>query len=207
MTEAKGYLNNSKNLNYNFYKSYITDLEQSLKFKKRCMDPERNIIASNDITSFDNSIYDCYKKANPENFDWIESQNKKFFEISPKKMMILKFKNLAEKRQVEKIDEYIQKIGIKKLCISPIQVAKILADYNYFDKAAEYAKLETDLEYYLDVFELLVRIDKLLDAVEVVLKNKKNDDGFMNRINDIRKKRPDLRNDIDDLCEKYRVSF
>ena len=207
LTEAKGYLNNSKNLNYNFYKSYITDLEQSLKFKKRCMDPERNIIASNDITSFDNSIYDCYKKANPENFDWIESQNKKFFEISPKKMMILKFKNLAEKRQVEKIDEYIQKIGIKKLCISPIQVAKILADYNYFDKAAEYAKLETDLEYYLDVFELLVRIDKLLDAVEVVLKNKKNDDGFMNRINDIRKKRPDLRNDIDDLCEKYRVSF
>ena len=133
--------------------------------------------------------------------------NKKFFEISPKKMMILKFKNLAEKRQVEKIDEYIQKIGIKKLCISPIQVAKILADYNYFDKAAEYAKLETDLEYYLDVFELLVRIDKLLDAVVVVLKNKKNDDGFMNRINDIRKKRPDLRNDIDDLCEKYRVSF
>ena len=60
------------------------------------MDPDKNIFNQNDITPFDNSIYDCYQKAQLENFEWIESQNKKIFEISPKKMTILKLKVLAK---------------------------------------------------------------------------------------------------------------
>ena len=44
--------------NFEFYKNYLKDLEYSLKFKKECID--KGYIASNDISPFDNSIFDCY---------------------------------------------------------------------------------------------------------------------------------------------------
>ena len=63
---------------FEFYKNYLKDLEYSLKFNKTCLD--KGYIASNDISPFDNSIYDCYKLGIEKNKDLkcITDGNKQF---------------------------------------------------------------------------------------------------------------------------------
>jgi len=40
LAEAKQHLNSAKNIDFSFYKNYLSDLENSLKFKKTCFEPE-----------------------------------------------------------------------------------------------------------------------------------------------------------------------
>ena len=205
--EAKKCLNGAKNINYNFYKNYLSDLENSLKFKKSCFEQEKKIIEKTDITPFDNnSIYDCYQKAGPDIFPWIESQNKKFFEISQRKMSILRLRALCKNNNSEEIDRIINKEGYKKLNISPLKVANILHEFRMDDKAAQYAKLETNPDLYEEKYNFLIGMDKYLDAAEAALSNKKNEK-MMDFINNILRKKPELRPKIDELCTKYKVRF
>ena len=178
LKEAKKYLNGAKNLDYSFYKNYLSDLENSMKFKKSCFEDEKKILNRNEITPFDNSIYDCFLKSSSEQYPWIESQNKKFFEISRRKMSVLRFKTLAKENNINEIDEIIKKEGYKKLDISPLKVAYIIYEYktasnNYEEKAAEYAKQETNQDLYDDKFNFLMSINKYLDAAEGAMSNKK----------------------------------
>ena len=46
---------NFPNFDYKFYKTYVSDLENSLVFKKQCL--KDNIIQKTDLSSIDNSIY------------------------------------------------------------------------------------------------------------------------------------------------------
>ena len=203
--EAKKYLNGAKNINYAFYKNYLSDLENSLKFKKSCFEQEKKIIEKNDITPFDNnSIYDCYQKAGPDIYPWIESQNKKFFEISQRKMTILRFRALCKVNNIEEIDKIIRKDGYKKLNISPLKVANIFHEFRNDDKAAEYAKLETNPELYEEKFNFLMGMEKYLDAAEAALSDKKNEK-MLDCINTVLRKKPELKPRIDELCIKYKV--
>ena len=205
--EAKKYLSGAKNINYKFYQNYLSDLENSLKFKKSCFEQEKKIIEKTDITPFDNnSIYDCYQKAGPDIYPWIESQNKKFFEISQRKMTILRLRALCKNNNSEEIDRIINKEGYKKLNISPLKVANIFHEFRMDDKAAEYAKLETNPELYEEKYNFLIGIDKYLDAAEAALSNKKNEK-MMDFINNILRKKPELKPKIDELCIKYKVRF
>ena len=79
--EANGYVKEMKGMpNFDFYKNYLKDLKYSLKFKKICVD--KDFIASNDISPFDNSIFDCYKlginKDREKDYKVIEDGNKQF---------------------------------------------------------------------------------------------------------------------------------
>ena len=205
--EAKKYLSGAKNINYKFYQNYLSDLENSLKFKKSCFEQEKKIIEKTDITPFDNnSIYDCYQKAGPDIYPWIESQNKKFFEISQRKMTILRLRALCKNNNSEEIDRIINKEGYKKLNISPLKVANILHEFRMDDKAAQYAKLETNPDLYEEKYNFLIGMDKYLDAAEAALSNKKNEK-MMDFINNILRKKPELRPKIDELCTKYKVRF
>ena len=66
---AKEYQKNldKNNVNNKFYLMYLTELSNSIKFKKDCMDLDRKIISKSYIKPFDNSIYDCYKFGAKEN--------------------------------------------------------------------------------------------------------------------------------------------
>jgi hypothetical protein len=211
LKEAKKYLNGAKNLDYSFYKNYLSDLENSMKFKKSCFEDEKKILSRNEITPFDNSIYDCFLKSSSEQYPWIESQNKKFFEISRRKMSVLRFKTLAKENNINEIDEIIKKEGYKKLDISPLKVAYIIYEYktasnNYEEKAAEYAKQETNQDLYDDKFNFLMSINKYLDAAEGAMSNKKNP-RMLEYINKVLKRDPSLKPSIDELCEKYKIKF
>ena len=205
--EAKKCLNKAKNINNNFYKNYISDLENSLKFKKNCFEQEKKIIKKTDITPFDkNSIYDCYQKAGPDIYPWIESQNKKYFEISQRKMTILRFRTLCQYNRSEEIEKIISKEGYKKLNITPLKVANIFHEFRFDDKAAQYAKLESNPELYEDKINFLMEIEKYEDAAEATLSVKKNDK-MMKFINIILRKKPELKQKINELCNKYKIRF
>ena len=207
--EAKNCLSGAKNIDYNFYKNYLSDLENSIKFKKSCFDDDKKLIEKNDITPFDNSIYDCFQKATPNQYNWIESQNRKFFEISKRKMTTLRFRALAKANKIEDIEEIIQKEGYKKLEMSPLKVAIILFEFNIKDKAAEYARLETNPDFYEDKFNLLFKMEKYMDAVEVAMADKKNDrnEKLMEFVNSVLRKKPELKPKIDAVCDRYKVKF
>ena len=205
--EAKRCLSGAKNINYNFYKNYVSDLENSLKFKKSCFEQEKKIIEKTDITPFDNnSIYDCYQKAGPDIYPWIESQNKKYFEISQRKMTILRFRALCKNNNSEEIEKIVTKEGYKKLNISPLKIANIFHEFRADDKAAEYALKETNPELCEEKFNFLMGIEKYIEAARAVLSDKKND-RKMEFINTILKKKPELKSKIDELCIEYKVRF
>jgi hypothetical protein len=180
-----------------------------LKFKKSCFDEDKKLIEQNDISPFDNSIYDCFKKAPHDQIGWVESQNRKFFEISKRKMTILKFRALAKDKKLDEIEQIIQKEGYKKLEISPFKVATILFEVNDKDlkeKAVEYAKLENNPDLYDDRFNFLLKMEKYLDAVEAALSDKKND-RMMEYVHSVLKQKPELRPRIEELCAKYKVKL
>ena len=52
-------LEGSKEFDWKFYKVYIEDVERSLFFKRDLIN--ENLIKQSDITTFDNSIFDCYR--------------------------------------------------------------------------------------------------------------------------------------------------
>jgi hypothetical protein len=223
--EAKKCLSGAKNIDYSFYKVYISDLANSLKVKEQCFDQDRNILEKNDITTFDNSMYDCFQKAKSKNYSWIESQNKKYFEISRRKMTILRFRTLlkeklngekAEIDQIDQIDQIIKKEGYKRLDISPLKVANIFYEFLNSEniikknkeiiemKATEYALLETNPDLYEDKFAFLMRMEKYIEAVQAALSNKKNEKMYT-FINNVLKKKPELRTKIQELCDKNKV--
>ena len=204
LKEAKKCLNSAKNIDYSFYKSYLSDLENSIKFKNSCLETQK-IIETNDITSFDNSVYDCFLKAKIEQYPWIETQNKKYFEISKRKMTVLRFRTLAKEGKINEIEEIIQKEGYKKLDISPLKIAYILHEFKLDNnKVAEYAIKEPNPELYDEKFNFLMKMEKYMEAVEAALSDRKNE-RMMEFINIVLKNRPDLKPNIENLCDKYKV--
>ena len=206
LEEAKKCLSGAKNIDYTFYKNYLSDLSNSLKFKEQCFEQDKNIIEKNDITTFDNSIYDCFQKAKPEKYSWIETQNKKYFEISKRKMSILRFRALAEEKKFDEIEQIIQKEGYKKLDISPLKIANIFYEFQKNDKAVEYALLEDNKDLYDDKFNFLMLMGKYLEAVQAALSDKKYDLKH-ELINKVLYKKPELKSKVEELCIKYKVSF
>ena len=205
LKDAKKSLSGLKTKDYGFYKAYISDLENSIKFKKQCFEQDKNIIETNDITTFDNSIYDCFQKAKADKYPWIETQNKKYFEISKRKMTILRFRNLLKVGNIEEVEAIIKKEGYKKLDISPLRIGRIFYEFRLNDKAVEYAKLETNPDLYDDKFNFLMNMEKYLDAVEAALSDKKNIN--TDYIYNVLRKKPDLKPKILELCEKYKVKI
>ena len=195
--EAKKYLSELKgNSNLDFYKAYLKDLESSLKFKKNCIEPEKSIISSNAISPFDNSIFECYKLGITKYYDWIESENK-HFNIGQKKLTYIRFKQLAEEKRFVQIDEAVKKTGYKKLDMSPLGVAKILFNAKYYDGAVKYIKEVTDPNECEEKINLLKRMGKHKEALEIVFNEKKIDKQFY--FDSILKERPDLKNYLVEL--------
>ena len=194
------------NINNKFYLLYLNELENSLAFKKNCMDNERNIIKKSNIEPFDNSIYDCYKLGVKENqIKWIETQNK-HYELNPKKMAIMKIRTLAENGKIDMVTLMVKESSLKKLNLTPLNLAELYFDYKKYDLAAEYIKQINNSDYFDYKVDMLLCMEKYSDALEVIISSK-NIDRIPEMVNDILKKNPDLNNYVKELCTKYKVNL
>ena len=162
-----------KSDNKKFFENYISDLESSLKFKKECL--EKGIYTKNDTTNFDNSIFDCFEKAIPTEFDWVLKQNHNYFKLSNRKITILRFKQLFKSKKIDEIENIINKEGIKKLDISYVKIAKMFFDNGNREKALEYAQKENNELLVEEKVDILIKLEKYIEAAEAALKIKDRD--------------------------------
>ena len=205
---AKEYQKNldKNNVNNKFYLMYLTELSNSIKFKKECLDEDRKIIPNSSIMPFDNSIYDCYKFGAKENkLDWIEKQNK-HFDLNNKKMTLMRFRSLAENGKIVLIEDIIKNSSLKKLGITPINMADFYFDFKNYDLATKYVKQITHQEYFDYKIEMLKYMEKYEDLLEVAISTK-DLDKIPDIINDVLKKKPDLQNKVDELCKNYKINL
>lgn len=200
ISEAKKYLKDLKgNPNFSFYENYLKDLESSLKFKKDCIEPKK-FIETNDISPFDKSIFECYKLGISKDYKWIEETNKKSFNIGQKKLTYIRFKEMAERKKFTEIDEIIENTKYKNLDITPLEVAKIFFNTKKYDQAVNYIKKVTDQNDFEEKINLLKKMQKHKEALEIVMADKKADKQFF--IEGILRERPDLRSFLDSLQTK-----
>ena len=153
------------NVNNKFYLMYITELNNSIKFKKECMDVERNIIKKSYIEPFDNSIYDCYKLGVKENkLKWIEGENKNY-ELNAKKMAVMRIRTMAENGKIDMIEQLVKDNSLKKLNLTPLNLAELYFDYKKYDLATEYIKQINNPEYFDYKVDMLIFMEKYDDAL------------------------------------------
>ena len=171
------------------------------------MDSNKHIISKNYIMPFDNSIYDCYQFAIKNNeLDFLEKQNKNYFELNNKKMTLIRFKTLAENNKIELIEDIIKNSSLKKLGITAKNMAEFYFDFKKYDLATKYIKLITHYEYFDYKIEMLKYMEKYEDALEVGISSK-NMDKIPDIVNDILRKKPELQNKVKELCTKYKVNL
>ena len=196
------------NFDHKFYRYYLDNLEKSITFKNECISNNEKD-AQNTDSNYDDSIYDCYKlgiingKSN-----MIESQNTKNFDLGSKKLTLLKFRTFAEKGQFDEIENLINRLTLKKLGLTPLNIAEIYMEYNRYDKAVEYIKQIFDNEYFDYKVDMLQYMEKYEDALEVIISDKNKDPEKMKQLTDeILTKRPDLKKKVEDLCLQYKVNL
>jgi hypothetical protein len=186
------------------YKKYIESLENSLNFKKLCIN--ENIINYSEIQPYSKTVYDCYSNGiKNEKYNWIEGQNK-HLEYSTKKLNIIRFRAYLEMKKPEAIDSQIEKTSLKKLGLTPMNIGEIYYDYKMYDKATEYLMQVKDSGYSLYIIDLLKSMNKYKEALEVVFWDKTIEQKER-LINEIIQKDPNLKNDVNELCVQYKVNL
>ena len=198
--KANTYLKEMKGMpNYDFYKNYLKDLEYSLKFKKTCID--KGFIATNDISPFDNSIFDCYKLGieKEKDFKCITEGNKQF-NIGQKKISYIKLKYWADNKKLENIEKEINNVGYKKLDITPLIVAKIFYNIKDYERATKYVQESNDLIDFDEKIKLLKKMNKHEIAIEHIMREKKIDKEEY--LEGILKEKPELKQKVDSYGKK-----
>lgn len=193
-------------INNKFYLNYISELNNSIKFKKDCMDIERNIIKKSYIEPFDNSIYDCYKLGVKENkIKWIEGENKNY-ELNPKKMAVMRIRSMAENGKIDMVDNLIKESSLKRLNLTPLNLAELYFDYKKYDLAVEYIKQINNYEYFDYKVDMLIYMEKYEVALETIISSK-NMDKIPGFVNEILIKKPNLQDLVKKLCSNYKVNL
>ena len=186
------------------YKKYIESLENSLNFKKSCIN--ENIINYSEIQPYSKTVYDCYYNGTKkEKYNWIEGQNK-HLEYSTKKLNIIRFRAYLEMKKPEEIDLQLEKTSLKKFGLTPMNMGEIYYDFKMYDKATEYLMQVKDSEYLGYIIDLLKSMGKYKEALEVVIRDKT----LIEKekiINGIIQKDPNLKNDVNELCVQYKVNL
>ena len=191
----------SNEFDYKFYKNYLSSLESSISFKAKIID--NGYIPKIDTGPFDNSIYDCYKICiNNQDNKLAEDENKKH-KLSDKRYLILRFRTYAEMKRFDAIKNVLNsnKNNLKKLNLTPLDLAEIYYDYNKSDEATEYIKQIVEPDAFNYKIEMLKNMEKYEDALELIISDKSCEKEPL--INDILNKRPDLKPKCDELYKKY----
>ena len=209
---AKDIEKDETGVEHKFYRNYLECLEKSINFKNECIknnantEEEKNDI---DVDKYDDSIYDCYKLGIMNGKEtMIESQNSKNFLLGNKKLTLIKFRTYAEQGKFEEIENIINKFTMKKLGVTAINMAEIYMEFNKYDKAVEYIKQINDVDYFDYKVDMMLFMEKYEDALEVIISDKyKELEKVKKLIDNIEKKRPDLKKKVEDLCLQYKVNL
>ena len=195
------------NFDHKFYRNYLDNLEKSITFKNDCISQNTDKDAQN--SNYDESIYDCYKLGIINGkLNMIESQNSKNFDLNPKKLTLLKLRTMAEQGQFDEIENLINKNTLKKLGLTPLNVAEIYMEYNNYDKAVEYVRQIFDNDYFDYKVDMLQYMEKYEDALEVIISDKNKDPEKMKQlVDEIQTKSSDLKKTVEDLCLQYKVKL
>ena len=208
---AKDIEKDETGVEHKFYRNYLECLEKSINFKNDCIKNTNNEEEKNDIDldKYDDSIYDCYKLGIMNGKEtMIDSQNSKNFLMGNKKLTLIKFRTYAEKGKFDEIENTINKFTMKKLGLTPINLAEIYMEYNKYDKAVEYIRQITDVDYFDYKVDMLIFMEKYEDALEVIISDKyKEPEKIKKLVDNILKKRPDLKKRVEDLCLQYKVNL
>ena len=195
---------NFPNFDYKFYKTYVTDLENSLIFKRDCL--KDNIIQKSDLSSIDNSVYDCYKiaiKKDEGKYNFVEKINNKHFCLNQKKLSILRIYCYGELNALPAVSILLEKNTLKKLCLSPINLAELYVDFKDYKQAVEFIKQIKERDYFEYKTKILLYIEKYEETLEIYFSEGDFDDN-RGKIQDILKKKPELQGKVKELCEKYK---
>ena len=194
----------NKNGNLKF-KKYLEILNNIITFKEECK--KNNYIKASEMQKEEEeTIYDCYLNAiKKDNYAFIEKQNKKL-EYSPKKLYILRFRALLESNKQKEIDDILEKTPLKKIGLTPLNMAEIYYDYKVYDKATEYLLQVKESNYIFYVVDLLKNMGDYKNALEIIISNK-DFEMKESQINEILKKDPKLKEYVDELCIKYKVTL
>ena len=194
---------------HKFYRNYLECLEKSISFKNDCISQNNENNSQDKNSNFDDSIYDCYKLGiinGKENM--VDSQNNKNFDLANKKLTLLKFRTYAEKGKFDEIENTINKLTLKRLGVTPLNIAEIYLDFNKYDKAVEYIKQIVENDYFDYKVDMLQYMEKYEDALEVIISDKYKDAEKMKQlVDEILTKRPDLKKKMEDLCLQYKVNL
>ena len=209
---AKDIEKDETGVEHKFYRNYLECLEKSINFKNECIknsantEEEKNDI---DVDKYDDSIYDCYKLGIMNGKEtMIESQNSKNFLLGNKKLTLIKFRTYAEQGKFDEIENIINKFTMKKLGVTAINMAEIYMEFNKYDKAVEYMKQINDVDYFDYKVDMMLFMEKYEDALEVIISDKyKEPEKVKKLIDNIEKKRPDLKKKVEDLCLQYKVNL
>ena len=184
------------------YKKYLDILDSTLAFQEEY--DKKRIITSTNKNKEEDSVYDCYLKAIKDNdYNLVEKHNKNI-EYSAKKMNILRFRGLLESNKEKVIEEIIEKTTIKKLGLTPLNMAEIYYDYKKYNKATEYLLQVKEANYLFYVVNLLKNMGENKKALEIIVTNK-DFEMKEQEINEILKKEPNLKEYVDELCTKHKI--
>ena len=216
------------------YKKYIEILENSIKFKKSCI--KENIIHYSELEPYNKTIYDSFlfgcqkEKYSKNNFKkYMKNFGVVFedfydlylggqvidelifplahLEYSSKKLNIIRFRAYLEMKRPDAIDCQLEKTSLKKLGLTPLNMAEIYFDYKYYDKASEYLKqVKEKKDNYNYIIGLLKDMNKNEEALEFIISDKELEEKEF-FVNDILKKNSNLKNYVNELCRKYKVNL
>ena len=194
------------NFEHKFYKNYIETLESNLIIKT---EPKNsNIISNPEKISFDISMYDFYKiemkELENEKISLIDTQNKTIGFSEPG-INMMKLISYCENKKYNEM-EYLIKKNIKKLGLTYLNLSEIYYNFKIYDKATDYIKLITDPRYITYKIQMLEYINNYEAEIEVIITDK-NIDNMNTLINNIIKKKPELKEKVEELCNKYKVKF
>ena len=198
---------NFPNFDYKFYKTYVSDLENSLVFKKQCL--KDNIIQKTDLSSIDNSIYDCYKMAIKKdegkdgNYGLVEKTNNKYFCLNQKKLSILRIYSYGELKLLPAVKVLLNNNTLKKLCLSPINLAELYVDFKDYDQALEFINQVKERDYFEYKTKILLYMEKYEETLEVYFSEGDFEDNIP-KIQDLLKKKPELQGKVKELSVKYK---
>ena len=186
------------------FKKYIENLENFVKFRKSCL--EESIIHYSEKNIYNKNIYECFLEGCKKGkFNFIEGKNKNL-EYSSKKLNIIRFRAYLQMNRPEAIDEQLEKTSLKKLGLTPMNMAEIYYDYKFYDKATEYILQVKESNYSIYCIELLKNMGKYKEALELIISDKDIEDKAV-LVREILVKDPELKNLVDELSVKYKVSL
>ena len=199
--------NLNPNFDQKFYKNYLDFLESNLKYKLDF----QSLIKNPEDTSFDISIYDTYIIGLNEkkNYNQIKTKNNEFG-FPQEGLSIIRFSSLAENGDIEGIDEIIKNNynNLKKFNLSTLNMVEIFFKYKQYDKAVKTIKLLNDPFYFQYKIDMMIEMNKLEDALEIVITDKNIDIDNMDFIlKGIIKNNPNLLKKAKELALKYKVAI